>query len=106
VIAINRRKSFDQDPPLGRKFNKVDALVIGGGMANTPACAGRWGRQAGGRSAPTALRIWKGRSRKRDHPPGRRRRLSLHGQRALARVWLDAIPVDGTILDVGPQSTA
>ena len=41
----------------------------------------------------------------RDHPPGRRRgRLSLRGQLALARHGLDAIPADGMILDVGPQS--
>ena len=106
-----RRQDVHQARP-ARKIScrKVDALVIGGGMANTflhaqgKASANRWPsatspipratsskppRRRTARSSCRSMPWWRSNSR-----PMRRR--SAYG--------LDAIPADGMILDIGPQS--
>ncbi len=93
--------------------SKVDALVIGGGMANTFLHAQGVGV---GKSlaekdlAATALRIMDkaGERQLRDHPA---RSMPWWPNQFAANApshayGLDAIPADGMILDVGPQSTA
>ena len=89
---------------------KVDALVIGGAMANTFLFAQgvKVGKSLAEKDmADTARRILgQGRGRKlRHHPAGRRDRgVPLPGQRAVARLRPRCDPGDGMILDVGPQS--
>ena len=113
IAIIGGAKVSTKIDLLENLVTKVDALVIGGGMANTFLHAQGVGV---GKSlaekdlAATALRIMeKARSRQlRDHPAGRRRRAPIDfAANAPSHAYgLDAIPADGMILDVGPQSIA
>jgi len=88
-----RRQGFHQDRSIGNLVRKVDALVIGGGMANTFLHAQGVGI---GKSlaekdlAATALRIVEKayEAHLRHHPARRRRgRVSVRGPRAVPCLW-------------------
>jgi len=110
IAIIGGAKVSTKIDLLENLVSKVDALVIGGGMANTflHAQGIAVGKSLAEKDlAATALRIMEKAEAANcaHHPPCRRRgRQPVRANAPSHAYGLDAIPADGMILDVGPQS--
>ena len=112
VAVVGGAKVSTKLDLLGNLVERVDTLVIGGGMANTFLAA------HGPRRGPVAVRTRHGRHRPRDHDEGGGggMRILLPADVVVAREFAQgaesevtgahACPPDAMILDAGPQAVA